>query len=72
MSTDLFRLDDGVAVVSGATGWLGTPMVGALAEAGYIATSRGQITILDRDGIEKRVGESYGIPEANYRDLVGD
>ncbi len=49
-----------------------TDALGALAEAGYIATSRGQITILDRMAIEKRVGDSYGIPEANYRELVGD
>ncbi len=49
-----------------------TDALGALAESGYIATTRGQITILDRDGIEKRVGSSYGIPEANYRELVGD
>lgn len=49
-----------------------TDALGSLADAGYIATSRGQITILNRAGLEKRVGESYGIPEANYRELVGD
>lgn len=48
-----------------------TDALGALAEAGYIATSRGQITILNRLGIEKSVGASYGIPEANYRELIG-
>ena len=49
-----------------------TDALGALADAGFIATARGQITILDRSGIEKQVGDSYGIPEANYRELVGD
>ncbi len=49
-----------------------TDALGSLADAGHIATSRGQITILNRDGLVKRVGESYGIPEANYRELVGD
>ena len=49
-----------------------TDAVGSLQTAGFIATSRGQITILDRKGLEKRAGDSYGIPEANYRDLVGD
>ena len=49
-----------------------TDALGSLAAAGHIATSRGQITILDRRGLEKRAGDSYGIPEANYRDLVGD
>ena len=42
MTGDLFRLDGAVAVVSGASGWLGTPMVTALAEAGarVIAVAR--------------------------------
>ena len=43
-----------------------------LASTGLIATSRGQITILDRTALEKRAGDNYGVPEANYRDLVGD
>jgi NAD(P)-dependent dehydrogenase (short-subunit alcohol dehydrogenase family) len=34
MVTDLFRLDGAVAVVTGATGWLGTAMAGVLADAG--------------------------------------
>lgn len=34
MSTDLFRLDDSFSVVTGASGWLGSAMVEALAEAG--------------------------------------
>ena len=49
-----------------------TDAVGSLQTAGFIATSRGQITILDRKGLEKRAGDSYGIPETNYRELVGD
>lgn len=48
-----------------------TDALGSLQMAGFIATSRGQITILDRRGLEERAGDSYGIPEANYRDLVG-
>ena len=47
-----------------------TDALGSLQTAGFIATSRGQITILDRMGLEKRAGDSYGIPEANYRELV--
>lgn len=44
MSSDLFRLDGAVAVVTGATGWLGPPMVEALASAGahVIAVGRRQ------------------------------
>lgn len=39
-----------------------TDALGSLAAAGHIATSRGQITILDRKGLEKRAGDSYGTP----------
>lgn len=49
-----------------------TDALNKLAAAGLIATSRGQITILDRTGLEKRAGDTYGAPEANYRELVGD
>lgn len=49
-----------------------TDALNSLAAAGTIATSRGQITILDRLRLEKRAGDSYGIPEANYRELVGN
>ncbi len=49
-----------------------TDALNKLAAAGLIATSRGQITILNRNALEKRAGDSYGIPEANYRELVGD
>ncbi|MDT0213513.1 SDR family oxidoreductase [Rothia sp. ARF10] len=49
MSTDLFRLDGAVALVSGATGWLGVPMVRALAEAGadVVAVGRRQEALDD-------------------------
>ena len=47
-----------------------TDALGNLQAAGYISTTRGQITITDRMGLEQRAGDSYGIPEANYRDLV--
>jgi len=49
-----------------------TDALNKLAGLGYIATSRGQITILDRAALEKRAGDNYGVPEANYRELIGD
>jgi CRP-like cAMP-binding protein len=36
-----------------------------------IQTRRGEITILDREEIEKIAGHYYGVPEAEYRRLVG-
>lgn len=47
-----------------------TDALGSLVAAGYISTTRGQITIIDRKGLEERAGDSYGVPEANYRMLV--
>lgn len=47
-----------------------TDALGSLVAAGYIATKRGQITIIDRAGLEGRAGDSYGVPEENYRMLL--
>lgn len=47
-----------------------TDALGSLAAAGFISTTRGQITIIDRKGLEERAGDSYGVPEDNYRSLV--
>jgi CRP-like cAMP-binding protein len=36
-----------------------------------IDTGRNQITVLNRNGIEKLAGHSYGVPEKEYRRLIG-
>src|SRR5579862_2668053 len=36
-----------------------------------IETGRNQITVLSRNGIEKLAGPSYGVPEKEYRRLIG-
>ena len=36
-----------------------------------IDAERGQIVVLNRKGIERSAGESYGLPEAEYRRLIG-
>ena len=36
-----------------------------------IETGRNQITVLSRNGIEKMAGPSYGVPEKEYRRLIG-
>ena len=44
-----------------------TDALHGLVAAGFITTSRGQITIIDRKGLEERAGDSYGVPEDYYR-----
>jgi CRP-like cAMP-binding protein len=36
-----------------------------------IETGRNQIVVLNRNGIEKMAGPSYGVPEKEYRRLIG-
>ena len=42
-----------------------------LARQKLIKASRGQITIFNRNGLEKLAGDFYGVPEAEYRRLIG-
>jgi hypothetical protein len=37
-----------------------------------IRATRGEITILDRARLERLAGASYGLPEAEYRRLIGE
>ncbi|HXR95527.1 MAG TPA: Crp/Fnr family transcriptional regulator [Rhizomicrobium sp.] len=39
---------------------------------GLIATRRGQLTLVDRKGIEKVAGSFYGIPETELKRLMGE
>jgi DNA-binding FadR family transcriptional regulator len=36
-----------------------------------IDTGRNQIVLLNRKGIERAAGDSYGVPEKEYRRLIG-
>jgi len=38
---------------------------------GVIRAKRGEITVLDREGLEEEAGGSYGVPEAEYARLFG-
>lgn len=38
---------------------------------GMIRSDRGRVIILDRDKLEDLAGDSYGVPEAEYRHLIG-
>jgi CRP-like cAMP-binding protein len=48
-----------------------TEALHSLTSRKLIAASRGQIVVLDRKGIERSAGESYGVPEAEFRRLIG-
>ncbi|HEX8382753.1 MAG TPA: Crp/Fnr family transcriptional regulator [Sphingomonas sp.] len=39
--------------------------------AGMIRSKRGRVIILDRDKLTELAGDSYGLPEAEYRRLIG-
>jgi hypothetical protein len=36
-----------------------------------IETGRNKIVVLNRNGLEKMAGYSYGVPEKEYRRLIG-
>ena len=38
---------------------------------GLVKSARGEITVLNRKGLEISAGESYGVPEKEYRRLFG-
>ena len=38
---------------------------------GLVKSARGEITVLNRKGLEMSAGESYGVPEKEYRRLFG-
>jgi Mn-dependent DtxR family transcriptional regulator len=48
-----------------------TEALHALREQGLIAYGRGLITVEDRKGMERKAGAVYGVPEAEYRRLIG-
>lgn len=48
-----------------------TEALHSLKQLKLIDTGRNQIVVLNRNGIEKLAGSSYGVPEKEYRRLIG-
>jgi CRP-like cAMP-binding protein len=48
-----------------------TEALHSLSRQGFIAASRGEFTVLDRKGLERTAGDFYGVPEAEFRRLIG-
>jgi CRP-like cAMP-binding protein len=48
-----------------------TEALHALRKQDLISYARGQITVKNRKGLERKAGTAYGIPEAEYRRLIG-
>jgi DNA-binding FadR family transcriptional regulator len=48
-----------------------TEALNALRRQGLISYKRGDITVRNRKGLERTAGDSYGIPETEYRRLIG-
>lgn len=59
-----------LSIMLGASRTTVTQILGELADAAMIATSRGSIRILDRPGLRRLAGDSYGIPEKEYNRLI--
>jgi hypothetical protein len=36
-----------------------------------IRSARGEVVVLNRKGIERKAGNAYGAPEAEFRRLIG-
>jgi CRP-like cAMP-binding protein len=48
-----------------------TEALHSLASQKFIAAGRGEVVVLNRKGIERAAGDSYGVPEAEFRRLIG-
>lgn len=48
-----------------------TEGVQALSKKGLIRTDRGLVVVVNREGLLKRAGKLYGVPEAEYERLLG-
>lgn len=48
-----------------------TDALKALRKQGLISYKRGEITVQDRKRLERLAGDAYGVPEAEYRRLIG-
>jgi CRP-like cAMP-binding protein len=48
-----------------------TEALNILEGLGIIRAKRSHILVLDRAGLERAAGDSYGVPEAEYRRLIG-
>jgi hypothetical protein len=48
-----------------------TEALHALGKQGSISYARGRIAVKDRKRLERAAGEAYGVPEAEYRRLIG-
>ena len=48
-----------------------TEAIHVLIKQKLIKAHRGEITVLNRKGLEKIAGDFYGVPEAEYQRLLG-
>jgi CRP-like cAMP-binding protein len=69
-SDHLYLTHDLIAVMLGVRRSGITTALGALTSRGLIHRSRRDITILDRDGLERLADGLYGLPEDEYRRLI--
>ncbi len=69
--SDLQLTHDFLAIMLGVRRPVVTEAIHDLEGNGYISATRGKITVLSRAGLERVAGATYGLPEAEYRRLLG-
>ena len=69
-SNELARTQEMIASLLGVRREGVTEAAGRLQKAGVISYRRGHIKVLDRDGLEERACECYGVVKAEYDRLL--
>jgi len=71
VADDVAMTHEFLAVMLGVRRASVTVALDAIEKRGFIAARRGRITVADRKAIEKMAGHFYGVPEAEFKRLIG-
>ena len=71
VADDVAMTHEFLAVMLGVRRASVTVALDSFEKKGVIEARRGTITVVDRKAIEKMAGHFYGVPEAEFRRLIG-
>lgn len=71
VADDVAMTHEFLAVMLGVRRASVTVALDAFEKKGFIAARRGRITVADRKAIEKMAGHFYGVPEEEFKRLIG-